>query len=114
MTYYYTARDAFYTDNITRTDIAINYSFFINLLGGQLEAFVQPEVINIFNEQGAVNVNTTTLTSRNSDDLVPFNPFTETPVQGVNWDYGPSFGEPQQAADYQQPRTFRVSFGLRF
>jgi outer membrane receptor protein involved in Fe transport len=112
--YYFSGRGAFRMDNITRTDIAINYSFFINLLGGQLEAFVQPEVINIFNEQGAVNVNTTTLTSRNSDDLVPFNPFTETPVQGVNWDYGPSFGEPQQAADYQQPRTFRVSFGLRF
>ncbi len=27
----------------------------------------------------------------------PFNPFTETPVQGVNWDYGTKFGKPTDA-----------------
>ena len=38
----------------------------------------------------------------------------ETPVEGVNWEFGPSFGEPQSATAFQQPRTFRFSFGLRF
>jgi outer membrane receptor protein involved in Fe transport len=110
--YYFSDRGAFRTENITSTDLAINYSFFLNILGGQLEAFVQPEVTNIFNEDAATSVNTTILGPRQG--MEEFDPFTETPVQGVNWDYGDSFGEPQSAANYQQPRTFRVSFGLRF
>jgi hypothetical protein len=46
--------------------------------------------------------------------MEPFDPFNETPVEGVNWEYGPNWGEAQAAGDYQQPRTFRFSFGLRF
>ena len=46
--------------------------------------------------------------------LLPFNPFTERPVRGVNWTYGPAFGEPTGTGDYQQPRTFSCSVGLRF
>jgi hypothetical protein len=57
-------------------------------------------------------VNTTVLGPRQG--FAAFNPFTETPVQGVNWDYGSNFGQPQTAANYQLPRTFRLSFGLRF
>jgi hypothetical protein len=112
--YYFSDRGAFRTDDITRTDIAVNYSFFINIGGGQLELFLQPEVVNLFNEHAVVEPNTTTLTARNDASLAPFNPFTEMPVQGVNWDFGPSFGEPQSEDDYQQPRTFRFSVGLRF
>jgi hypothetical protein len=111
-TYYFSDRGAFRTENVSSTDIAINYSFFLDILGGQLEAFVQPEVTNVFNEDAATTVNTTILGPRQG--MEEFDPFTETPVQGVNWDYGDSFGDPQSAADYQQPRTFRISFGLRF
>jgi hypothetical protein len=46
--------------------------------------------------------------------MAAFDPFTETPVEGVNWELGPTFGEPTRATDYQQPRTIRFSFGLRF
>ena len=62
-------------------------------------------------------------TAFNAARFLPFNPFTQTPVQGArpasgtgtsNWDYGPNFGKPRSAADYQLPRVYRVSMGLRF
>ena len=112
MDYYFTGRGAFRTDNVSRTDLAINYSFFINIGGGQLEVFIQPEVINIFNESAVVNVNPSVNGPRQG--MEAFDPFTETPVEGVNWEYGSSFGEAQGADDYQMPRTIRLSFGLRF
>ena len=111
-TYYYSDRGAFRFDNVYRTDVALNYSFFIDIGGGQLEVFIQPEITNIFNENAVVDVNSTIIGPRQG--MEPFDPFTETPVEGVNWEYGSSFGEPQGADDYQLPRTFRVSFGLRF
>ena len=112
-TYYYSDRGAFRFDNVYRTDIALNYSFFIDIGGGQLEIFVQPEVQNLFNQHAVIDGNTNVLDPTNSS-MADFNPFTETPVQGVNWDYGPTFGEPINDADYQLPRQFRVSVGLRF
>jgi hypothetical protein len=33
---------------------------------------------------------------------------------GANWQTGPSFGQASNIYAYQQPRTFRVSVGLRF
>ncbi|MBD3851972.1 MAG: TonB-dependent receptor [Acidobacteria bacterium] len=112
MTYFFSGRGAFRTDDVSRTDLAINYSFFINIGGGQLEVFIQPEVINIFNESAVMTVNASVNGPRQG--MEAFDPFTETPVEGVNWEYGSSFGEAQGADDYQLPRTFRLSFGLRF
>ncbi len=111
-TYFFSDRGAYRTDNVSRTDLAINYSFFLNLFGGQLEMFIQPEVINIFNEDGVVAPNNTVIGPRQG--MEAFNPFTTTPVQGVNWDLGDNFGNADIAADYQQPRTVRFSVGLRF
>ena len=68
---------------------------------------------NLFNQHAVIDGNTNVLDPTNSS-MADFNPFTETPVQGVNWDYGPTFGEPINDADYQLPRQFRVSVGLRF
>lgn len=48
------------------------------------------------------------------EQLPAFNPFTETPVEGVHYIKGPNFGRPASELDYQTPRTFRVSLGLRF
>ena len=112
--YYFSDRGAFRTENVSTTDIALNYSFFINIGGGQLEFFLQPEVTNVFNEQAVINPNTTVYTARNDASLEPFDPFTETPQRGVHWDYGPSFGEAQAEEDYQDARIFRLSVGLRF
>ncbi|HSL18183.1 MAG TPA: TonB-dependent receptor [Methylomirabilota bacterium] len=112
--YYFTDRGEFRTEDVTRTDLALNYSFFVDLFGGQLELFIQPEVTNVFNEDAVVTPNTTVFTARNDSSLETFNPFTETPVEGVHWAKGPSFGQPQDDGDFQQPRTYRISVGLRF
>jgi hypothetical protein len=115
VTYFFSDRGAFRWDDVTRTDISLNYSFFLNLGGTQLELFLQPEVLNVFNEDAVVGGNTTVLTAVNRSYLEPFNPFAgETPVEGVNWEKGPSFGEPTSDASYQAPRTVRFSVGLRF
>jgi hypothetical protein len=112
-TYYFSDRGAFRWDDISRTDLAINYSFFVNIGGGQLELFLQPEVTNLFNENGVIDGNVNIVDATNSG-LEAFDPFTETPVQGVNWDFDPNFGEPINDLDFQNPRQYRISVGLRF
>jgi len=111
-TYFFSDRGAFRTESVTRTDIAVNYSFFVNIGGGQLEFFIQPEVINVFNESAITNPNTTIAGPRQG--MAAFDPFNEDPAQGTNWEFGPNWGEASLAGDYQQPRTVRFSFGLRF
>ena len=113
-TYFFSTRGAYQFDDVTRTDLAINYSFFINLGGGQLELFVQPEVQNVFNEQAVVTGNSTELTAINDSSLEPFNPWTETPVEGTHWRRGDEWGQAEDDGDYQLPRTYRVSVGIRF
>lgn len=108
ITYYYTDRDAFRTDDITSTDLTLNYAFQWGMLGKDVEIFLQPEVLNVFNEQNLINVNTTVT------NLTTFNPFTTTPVEGVNWRKGPNFGKAVVDTDYQVPRTYRFSAGIRF
>ena len=46
--------------------------------------------------------------------VTPFDPFTTTPVEGVNWAKGPNFGTPLNRFAYTTPRTFRLTFGVRF
>ncbi len=112
--YWFTGRDAFTSDDITSTDLAVNYAFMWNLGGKRFEIFLQPEILNVFDESGALAVNTSVLDATNSADFEAFNPFTETPIQGVHWDLGSNFGQPVRDTDYQRPRTFRVSAGFRF
>jgi hypothetical protein len=121
--YYFTSRAAYRTDNITRTDIALDYSFVIPAFGSDVEFFVQPQLTNVFNEHGATNVNASVYTSRNKSYLTAFNPFTDTPTECPqdsttpgcgNWQKAPTFGKPNGPTDYQTPRTFGISFGIRF
>jgi hypothetical protein len=112
--YYFSGRGAFITDSITRTDLALNYSFFIPAGSRILELFVQPEVLNLFNERGVVGVDTTVFTSESDPDLLIFNPLTESPTEGVHWRRGNDFGQPVRERHFQLPRTFRVSVGVRF
>jgi hypothetical protein len=125
--YWFTPRDAFHTDNITRTDIGFNYSFRFPALGSDIELFIHPYVTNVLNEQGAVYEDQTVYTRYSGSSWPLFNPFTTTPKecpQGTaradcktmkaNWQKGPNFGKPVGTADYQTPRTFSVSFGVRF
>lgn len=136
--YYFSSRGAHRTDDITRTDLAVNYTLPIS----RAELFVETEVFNLFNQQKVVLPDTTVLTrssatSKRADGtlLCPngtgalagatapgatpgrcngFNPFTETPVLGTNYAYGDSYGKANGASSYQLARTYQLSVGIRF
>jgi outer membrane receptor for ferrienterochelin and colicin len=115
-TYYFTARDAFRTDDVWRTDLSLNLSF---RPFGSVEVFASPQVLNVFNQQAQTGVTTTIETAQNTTGYTAFNPFTTAPVQGArntgaNWNYSAAFGSPISPASYQLPRTFRFSVGIRF
>jgi hypothetical protein len=128
--YYYTARDAFRTDWSRRADFAASYNRPLGVGSRKVEAFVQAQVLNIFNNQdlcgcgdtvflngGAVFTNrigSGLLTPVNSAALQKFNPLTTTPVLGVNWNYNSNFGTPLNRFAFSSPRTFRLTFGVRF
>lgn len=129
VTYYFTGRDAFRSENEFRTDIAANYTYRIH--GGRgTQLFGQIQVLNVFNQfqlcgcgasvfanGGAVNaarIDQTVLSNAQRASLVRFNPFTTTPVEGVNWVKGDNFGTALNRFAYTTPRTLRLSFGVRF
>ena len=128
--YYFTKRDAFRTPNVNRTDLALNYSYRV----GPVELFVQPQVLNVFGQEGVLAPNTSVLVGTgeapNSNGLVRFDPFHDTPVEcpqsasaaecsamGANWKKGPNFGSATiggAAGSYQLPRVWSISMGIRF
>jgi hypothetical protein len=58
-------------------------------------------------------IDTTVLTpGTTASRYAAFDPFTTTPVRGVNWDYGPVFGQAFNRFAWTTPRTFRMSFGF--
>ncbi|HUP47962.1 MAG TPA: carboxypeptidase regulatory-like domain-containing protein [Thermoanaerobaculia bacterium] len=125
--YYFSDRGGFRWDDVTSTNLAVNYSLPIQRVG----LFAQAEVLNLFNDDAVVGGSTTVLTARQSTCIqstganagqrcAAFNPFTETPVEGVHWQRAANFGQattpttPLTQGSYQLPRTFRLSVGLRF
>jgi hypothetical protein len=134
-TYYFGPRDEFHTEGQRRTDLAVNYVYRVPGVTG-LQLFAQVQVLNLFDQSqlcacgstvfgtgsaanaGGVNlqrIDTTVLTPGTAASrFASFNPFTETPVRGVNWDYGPNFGKAVNRFAYTTPRTLRMSFGVRF
>jgi len=50
----------------------------------------------------------------NSATMAAFNPFTTTPVEGVNFAKTAAFGTAVNRFSYTSPREFRLSFGVRF
>jgi outer membrane receptor protein involved in Fe transport len=134
-TYFFGPRDEFHTEGQRRTDLAVNYVY--RVPGAtRLQLFAQAQVLNVFNQfqlcacgstvfgtgsaanAGGVNlqrIDTTVLTpGTTASRFAAFDPFTTTPVRGVNWDYGPIFGQASSRFAYTTPRTIRMSFGLRF
>jgi hypothetical protein len=134
-TYFFGPRDEFRTEGQKRTDLAANYVY--QIPGARrLQLFAQVQVLNIFDQSqlcacgstvfgtgsaanaGGVNtqrIDTTVRTpGTTASQFAAFNPFTTTPVRGVNWDYGPNFGKAANRFAYTTPRTFRMSFGVRF
>ena len=115
--YFFTNRDAFRTDNVFRTDLAVNYGYRLPSLSTS-ELFFQFQVWNLFNEDAIADVNNIDVTTRTRDggttSLTSFNPFTTAPQQDVNWALGPNFGTARNRNAYQVPRQFRFSAGIRF
>jgi Carboxypeptidase regulatory-like domain/TonB dependent receptor-like, beta-barrel len=114
-TYFFSERGAFKTPDVFRTDVSLNYDFRV----GKINLFVKPEVVNVFNGDKIDTTdiryfNTTVLTADTTAGLAPFNPFTDTPVEGVNWVRGEKFGKAINPLAFQQPRTYRIGVGLRF
>ena len=119
LSYYFTPRDAFRTEAAAATDLAVTYAFGLDRLGASTELFIQAQFLNLFNQGALTNgnhIDPTTLTAfqAGAGSLAPFNPFTEVPVQGVNWDLGPGFGEAIDRFAYQPPRMFQFNVGVRF
>ncbi|HSP15409.1 MAG TPA: carboxypeptidase regulatory-like domain-containing protein [Thermoanaerobaculia bacterium] len=123
VSYFFGGRGNLKTDNISHTDLAVNYKYRF----GAIELFLQPEIINIFNQQGVQSYDEEVLTALDTSALKPFNPFTDKPVEcpqgasaatctslNANFQRGPNFGKPTSENDYQTPRTYRVSVGVRF
>ena len=46
--------------------------------------------------------------------MTAFNPFTTTPVEGVNCKKDSTYGQPSGPGSYQAPRDFSFSVGFRF
>src|SRR4051812_21171618 len=124
-------RDAFRTQGQKRTDFAASYTYGVKAGARTLDLFVQAQIVNLFAQSqlcgcgDTVFVNGGSVTQTRIDQTVrtnashpsvyaPFNPFTTTPVQGVNWDYAPTFGTPLNRFAYTTPRQFRITFGVRF
>lgn len=112
--YYFTNRDAFHTDDLSSTDLSFNYGFDFNTFGKEVEIYLQPEVLNVFNEQGVGFVNVAVQDATNTAGLQRFNPFTTKPVEGVHWRRGPNFGKATNELHFQAPRTYRLSLGFKF
>lgn len=131
--YFYTDRDAFRTEGQTRTDFAAMYTHRVGAgRGRRLDLFLQAQLINLFNQfqlcgcGGSAafplggNLQNQTIDTgirtnvSTSATYQAFNPFTTTPVEGVNWAKSPTFGKALNRFAYTTPRTFRMTFGVRF
>lgn len=131
VTYYFSDRGAFRWDDVLATDVNLRYELPLS----RARFFVEGDVLNVFNSDAVVGGDVSVLTAANStcrqttgpnagQKCVAFNPFTETPVEGVNWQKGPLFGKPTTTASptnfangiasYQLPRTYRFSLGVKF
>ena len=128
VSYFFGGRGNLKTEDITRTDFALNYNVRIFKT---LELFIQPEILNLWNERGVLSYDEEVLTFEDNPTgqviYQRFNPFTEEPIEcpqgapaaecqrlGAHFQRGVNFGKPDSEGDYQLPRTFRVSVGIRF
>ncbi len=121
--YFFTNRDALRMADLSRSDVSLNYSRRLGLRRAEL--FLRGLVLNVLNRSALTTftdtdcgtqgcLDTTVLTNRNNASIAPFNPFTQTPVEGTNWRKGAQFGQPASRYAYQTPRTYQIAVGFRF
>jgi hypothetical protein len=123
VSYFFHGRGDLTTEDIIRTDIGVQYSLPIRAL----DIYIRGDVFNVFNNDALVGFDEEVLTEDDEDWLILFNPWTETPIEcpqgaapevcedmGAHWQKGLNFGEPTSESDYQRPRTYRFTIGIRF
>ncbi len=113
VTYYFGPRGDQRYDGVWRTDLSLLWSLPLQSLG-RSQLFFRGVLTNLFNQSAQLAGNETILTRTNDSSYQLFDPFTTQPVQGVHWDYGPIYGQPTGTGDYQSPREFSFSVGIRF
>lgn len=113
VTYFFSERGALRTDTVHRTNLALNWTRPLPF-SGRSQLFVRAIVNNLFNNSALEVRNSLVLTRNDDSTLQAFNPFTQTPVRGTHYQLGPDFGAATGVTDYQAPRSFNVSVGLRF
>jgi len=117
VTYYFGGRGNFKTDAVWATDLSLNYYLPVHV-ASKGELFLRAVVDNVFNQaaqDGSGNETVFTAANQNAArTMQAFNPFTQTPVEGVNFQLSPDFGRPISADDYQAARSIYFSVGFRF
>ena len=118
VTYYYGGgRGIFKTDTVSSTDLSLNYRARAGFLK-KGEFFVRVVVNNLLNQAAQSSTGNQTVFSATNQNpartMQAFNPFTTTPVEGVNYQPGPDFGRALSAGDYQSARSYFFSHGFRF
>ena len=113
VTYFFGERGGLRWDDVWRTDLSVLWELPLAPLP-RARLFFRGVVTNLFNNAAAIGGEDTILTRNNDPAFQTFDPFTTTPVQGVHWDYGASYGRPTGVGDYQAPREFSFSVGVRF
>ena len=113
VTYYFTPRGQFRMKTTAATDLSLMWSRRMPLTRG-VHLYARAIVVNLFNQAGVDGVGRSVLTRNDSTAYAAFNPFTDSPVRGINYDYGQDFGKPTSPSDYQPPRRLSLSVGARF
>jgi hypothetical protein len=116
--YHFTARDAFRTKPMSRTDLGVNYR---RRLPGTVhgDLFVALHVLNLMGKTQVLQPQRLVVTRTAFTDpaLQAFNPFVDTPVQGTHWSFDDSNVDRDTARPgvaTTMPRAFRVTVGIRF
>jgi hypothetical protein len=115
VTYFVSGRGAYRFNGSWRTDASLTWNHHVPVRKlANAQFFVRAVVSNVLNNLQVTSFNTTIISRTGDTTLAAFNPFTSTPVEGVNWKKGPSFGQPVSPSSYQSPREFNFSAGFRF
>ncbi len=132
VTYFFGPRGQFRTNSVISTDVSVNYELPIR----NFALFAKAEVRNAFNHRSTIAVVTTVRTNQTANSgLLPFNPFTQSPIEcpkgasaatctalGANFQYATTFGTSvgtpttftSTNGSYQLPRTYVYAIGARF
>jgi outer membrane receptor protein involved in Fe transport len=119
VSYYFSDRGAERVDSVSATNLGLRYTLPISV--ARLTLFA--DVINAF-DQSAIEdpdfIDLTVRTRRNGATFPSgkaakaFNPYTETPAEGVNYEKSATFGTPISPSAYQTPRTYRFAVRVSF